>query len=178
MTPLFARLTRRQWLQLGLGSLAAVLASGAGLAALRGRAPAVAGLKCLDAQDYRTLLAMAQTHVPAGGSFPEGAEAANLARAFDAYLADEPENHVTEVKRALSLVEFGPVLFDHRPVTFANLPPDEQLAHWMAWGRSDMQMRRQVWWGFARFFGLVFYDTAAVWPHIGYPGPSLLVAKP
>ncbi len=173
---LFGFLTRRRVLQLGLGAGAATLVGGGGLYLLRGSAPDVEGLKRLSTQHYRTLLALALTHIPAGGPFPLGAEAADLARAFDAYLADEPDGHVDDVTRALTLVEYGPLLFDHRLKTFSHLQPQEQLAHWMSWGQSDRLLRRQIWWGFAKFFGLVFYDTPAVWPHIGYPGPSLLNA--
>lgn len=169
----FGFLTRRRVLQLGLGASAATLVGGGGLYLLRGSAPAVQGLKRLSAQGYRTLLALAATHIPAGGPFPPGAAAADLARAFDTYLADEPEEHVADVNRALTLVEYGPLLFDHRLRTFCNLQPAEQLTHWMSWGQSESLLRRQIWWGFAKFFGLVFYDTPAVWPHLGYPGPSL-----
>ena len=168
----FALLTRRRLLGLGLGG-AVVAAGGVGLlASLRGSAPDVAGLRCLGPAHFRTLQHMARTHIPAGGALPPGADETELAKKFDIYLADEPEEHQTEIRRALDLVEFGPVLFDHRAVTFSHLTPAEQLTHWTAWGQSDVQLRRQVWWGFARFFGLVYYDTPALWATMGHPGPS------
>ncbi len=168
-----AFVTRRRVLQLGLGAGALALLGGGGLLWLRGAAPAIHDLKCLSPQQFRTLAAMARTHIPAGGPFAIGADEAELARAFDRYLADEPPGHVRDVKRALHLVEFGPILFDRRLTTFSHLPPADQRQHWLAWGQSDLLLRRQVWWGFAKFFGLVFYDRPEVWPHIGYPGPSL-----
>ena len=166
-------LTRRRLLQLGLGAGVLALAGAGGLSLLRGAAPRVPDLRCLSDQEFRTLCAMARTHVPSGGPFEAGADQVGLARAFDRYLADEPAEHVRDVRRALWLVEYGPVLFDRRLQTFSHLPPDAQLAHWQAWGQSGVLLRRQVWWGFARFFGLLFYDQPSVWPHIGYPGPSL-----
>lgn len=169
----FALLTRRRLLGLGLGG-AVVAVGGVGvLASLRGSAPDVTGLRCLSPAHFRTLEHMARTHIPPGGPLPPGADEAELARRFDAYLADEPPAHQTEIRRALDLVEFGPVLFDHRAITFSHLNADEQLRHWNSWGESDLQLRRQVWWGFARFFGLVYYDTPALWPLMGHPGPSL-----
>jgi len=165
--------TRRRVLQLGLGTGAVALLGGGGLTLLRGSAPDVANLKRLSPQQFRTLSALARTHLPAGGPFALGADDAQLARAFDAYLEGEPPAHVRDVQRALHLVEFGPILFDRRLKTFSHLPPAEQLQHWLGWGQSDLLLRRQVWWGFAKFLGLVFYDRPEVWPHIGYPGPSL-----
>lgn len=164
--------TRRRFLV--LGGAAAALATGtvASLGWLRGSAPEVAGLKVLSAQQYRTLATVARTHIPRGGAFPLGADDFDLARLFDGYIADQSEADQRDAGLALHLLEFGPVLFEGRAATFSNLTPEEQLAHWSAWGTATQQTRREIFWSFSRFLGLTFYDHEAVWPHIDYAGPS------
>ena len=168
MTPL----SRRRFLILSSGAVALATGAVAGLAWMRGSAPEVAGLRVLSAQHYRTMAAVARTHLPRGGVIPQGADDFDLARMFDGYLADQPEADQRDAGMALDLLEFGPVLFEGRAVTFCNLTPDEQLAHWSAWGVATQQTRREIFWSFSRFLGLTFYDHEAVWPHIAYAGPS------
>ncbi len=164
--------TRRRFLQAGLGVVALLLAGGGGLVALRGRPPRVPGLSVLDDQEFRTLSAVARTHLPPGGPIAPGADQLALARAFDRYLADEPRDVQRDIKHALTILEYGPVLFERRLVTFSNLPPTEQLAHWKRWLESSSLVRRQISWSLKKFLSLVFYDSPAVWPGIHYPGPS------
>lgn len=167
--------TRRKalkWLGIGAGSAVGIAAVGVGgLFALRGCAPAVAGLRVLSAQGYRTLNALIEVLVPAGGAFPERADGDRLARLLDSFLADEPEQTQDDLTLALDLVEFGPVLFDLRTATFSHLSAEEQQAHWEGWGASDSLTRRKVFVAFRKFVMLVFYDDPAIWPRIGYPGP-------
>jgi hypothetical protein len=170
----FAFLTPRTLLKHGLGALAVPAAGVTGLLGLRGCAPDIDGLLVLGDHGYRTFSALARLHIPRGGPFAEGADDFDLARAFDAYLSGEPEDNVRDLTRALHLIELGPVVFDHRLATFSNLPHDEQDAHWRSWGVSERLVQRQVAVAFRKFLALVFYDQPAVWPHIGYPGPSLL----
>ena len=70
-------------------------------------------------------------------------------------------------------MELGPVLFGAHLATFSHLSAADRLGFWESWGTSSLLLRRQASVAFRKFFGLVFYDTPAVWPHIGYPGPSL-----
>lgn len=169
----FAFLTRRRLLGLGAAGVAVIAFGGVGLAFLRGSAPAVAGLRLLDAHEYRTLDLLAQTLLPSDGPFPVGAAGMDLARSFDGFLADEPPENVRKLRTALLLLEYGPVLFEKKLVTFSNLSPAERSRHYQAWAESDVLLRRQVALAFRKFFSLVFYDHESVWPHIGYPGPSL-----
>ena len=169
----FGFLSRRRLLKGALGGGALVLMGGGSLYWLRGTAPPVRGLQVLSDQEYRTLAAVADAHLPVTGPFPVGARQAELARAFDGYLADEPAQNVADLKRALLLVEYGPVLFSATPHTFSNLDPAARLTHWQGWFESDLLIRRQVAVAFRKFLCLVFYDRPDVWPHIGYPGPSL-----
>lgn len=172
----FGFLSRRRLLKGALGGGALVLMGGGSLVWLRGTAPRVSGLAALSDHEYRTLAAVADAHLPVVGPFAVGAAQADLARAFDAYLADEPAENVGDLRRALVLVEYGPLMFDATARTFSNLDAETRLAHWQSWFESDLLIRRQVAVAFRKFFCLVFYDRPDVWPHIGYPGPSLAAA--
>jgi hypothetical protein len=156
--------SRRRFLEwsLGLGSL--VLMGGAGgLLALRGRAPRIAGLRCLTAHEYRTVTALAE------GLFPS--RDVDLGRMLDAFLADEPPWNRRDMKRALVLLEFGPLLFDQRLTTLGRLPPEERAAHFERWGTSGSGLRRQVAAVFRKLFALGFYDRPEAWREVGYEGP-------
>ena len=174
----FGFISRRRLLKLGLSGGAVLLSSGAGLLVLRGRAPKVEGLRILNDQEYRTLSHLARTHVPPGGAFPEGADEAGLARAFDGFLADEPLENIRDLKAALTLIELGPVLFEGRLTTFSNLSTKDQLSYWQGWPTSRLLLRRQTAIAFRKFFSIVFYDRRSVWPHIGYPGPAFVTDTP
>lgn len=173
----FSILSRRRFLRLSLAAGGFLVAGGAGLLALLGGAPAVPALRALGAREYRTLAQLARALFPQGGAFPVGAEDVDLARAFDAFLADEPEWNRRDLSRALLLLELGPVLFEGRLRTFSRLPPAEALAHFERWSEGG-ETRRQVATAFRKFLALVFYDTPAVWPHIGYDGPLARPGRP
>jgi len=173
----FSILSRRRLLR---GSLAAggfLFMGGLGLWALRGRASRVEGLRSLTDHEHRTLSALARALFPSGGAFAFGSEQAGLERAFDGFLADEPEWNRADLKRALFLLEYGPVIFEARPRTFSNLSEAERLAHFQRWSESRTLIRRQVALAFRKFLSLVFYDQPAAWPGIGYPGPLTLAGR-
>lgn len=159
-------MSRRRLLKLGLGAGGALLMGGGGLLALRGSAPFVDGLRILTAHEYRTMARLAEVVVPGGGGL-------DFARTFDGFLADEPPWNIDDLKRALFLLEFGPVVFDRRLTTFSNLAPAERLAHFRAWAVAPTELRRVVANAFRRFLLLVFYDQPAQWAQIGYEGPLI-----
>lgn len=169
----FAFLRRRTLLKLTVGAVAALGAGGAGLVALRGSAPAVDGLRILTAQEHRTLANIARAQLPRGGPFSTGAEDLDIARTFDAFLADEGPQNQGDLKTALMLVEYGPVLFDGALSTFSHLSEAERDAHWRSWVESDALLRRQVATAFRKFVLLVSFDRPELWAPIGYAGPSL-----
>jgi len=169
----FSILSRRRALKLLLGAGGVAAAGAGGLFALRGNAPEVKGLKQLTAQEYRTMKAVAEAVVPEGGTFQFGADDLDLARAFDGFLDGEPPWNVSDLKSALFLMEFGPVFFERRLVTFSHLSLEERIAHFNAWMQADSELRRVVSTAFRRFVLIVFYDTPPTWKPIGYPGPSL-----
>lgn len=169
----FHFLSRRRLLQLGVGGIGLTVAAGGGLLGLRGCAPPVSELRVLSAQEYRTLRAIARAHIPRGGGFASGAEDFDLARRFDAFLADEPPENVKNLKLAVALVEYGPLLYERRLATFSNLSEAEQASHWESWVYRGSPFQRQVAAAFRKFFALTFYDDKRVWAEIGYGGPAL-----
>jgi hypothetical protein len=101
----------------------------------------------------------------------------DLPRAFDAFLADEPEHNVKDLQKALVLIEFGPLVFEGKLTTFSRLESAERSEHWEGWAVSDNLLRRRVSIAMRKFFNLVYFDREEVWPHIGYPGPSMKRAE-
>jgi len=171
---LFSFLSRRRFLKLSLVAGGAILGvGGGGLLALRGRAPKVEGLRVLDAHEYRTLQSLVEVMLPKTDAIPIDAAPMDLPRAFDDFLADEPEHNIKDLRKALVLIEFGPLVFDKRVTTFSRLAVEERTTHWSEWGFSDNLLRRQVSIAMRKFFNLVYFDHEQVWPHIGYPGPSM-----
>lgn len=170
----FGFLSRRRWLKATLWTGGAVL-GGLGAAGLwlRGCAPAVIGLEHLDDQEYRTLAKLVTVLFPPGGLIDVDASDMDLPRAFDEFLDGEPDENVSNLRTALTLLEYGPVVYDKRFTTFSELPRDEAQAHWDRWAVSDDLLRRQVSVAFRKVLTMFFYDREEVWPHIGYPGPSL-----
>lgn len=171
---LFSFLSRRRFLKVSLVAGGAVLgAGGGGLLMLRGSAPKVEGLQLLDAHEYRTLQSLVEVMLPRTDAIPVDVASMDLPREFDAFLANEPEHNVKDLRKALVLIEFGPLVFDKKVTTFSRLDPLARTAHWNAWASSESLLRRQVSVAMRKFFNLVYFDHEAVWPHIGYPGPSL-----
>jgi hypothetical protein len=171
---LFSFLSRRRFLKVSLVAGGAILGvGGGGLLALRGRAPKVDGLRVLDAHEYRTLQSLVEVMLPKTEAIPIDATSMDLPRDFDDFLADEPEHNVNDLRKALVLIEFGPLAFDKKLTTFSRLDVAERAAHWQEWALSDNLLRRQVSIAMRKFFNLVYFDHEQVWPHIGYPGPSM-----
>jgi len=168
----FEFLTRRRLLGLGVAGVS-TLVLGSSVGSLLAGAPPVQGLRVLDAREYRTLDLLAKTLLPSGGPFELGAERFDLARAFDGFLSREPAENAKKLRQALLLFELGPLLFERRFTSFSRLSPEERSRHYEAWATSETLLRRQVAIAFRKFMALVFYDQPEVWPHVGYPGPSL-----
>lgn len=171
---LFSFLSRRRFLKVSLVAGGAILGvGGGGLLALRGRAPSVDGLRLLDDHEYRTLQSLVEVMLPKTDEIPVDAVSMDLPRAFDEFLSGEPEHNVKDLRKALVLIEFGPLVFDKKVTTFSRLAVAERTEHWDSWGVSDNLLRRQVSIAMRKFFNLVYFDHEEVWPSIGYPGPSL-----
>lgn len=175
----FSVLSRRRWLRLVLGAGVTVAGGSAALRFWRGPVPDGAAGNVLSARELATFAALARAVFPAGGSIPVGADELDLAHAFDRFLADEPIWNQADLKKALFLLELGPLLFEGRLVTFPKLAPEAALAHFeTVWAHGPRLLRRQVALAFRKFLALVYFDSEAVWPAIGYPGPSFGVVAP
>ncbi|MDF1562717.1 MAG: hypothetical protein P1V51_06720 [Deltaproteobacteria bacterium] len=176
----FRFLSRRRFLRWTLGAGVGLAGLGVGARALwRGEEPepplgedGASRLHVLTPREYRTARALAEAHLPTGGPFAPGASEAQLALAFDAFLVDEPAGNVADLKKALMLIDLGPLLFEGTPTPFHRLPLEARIAHWEGWMRSGLLLRRQVAIAFRKFYSLVFYDRPEVWRAIGYGGPS------
>lgn len=178
MSAEFAVVSRRRVLKYGLGAAGFLFMGGAGsLLGLRGRAPDPGGLRCLTTHEYRTLARLAEAMFPRGGTFDFGAADVDLARELDEFLVDSPHWDRRDLKRALVLLEFGPVLFDHRLVTFSNLSEDERRAHFESWAVGTSELRRRAAVAFRTFLAMRFYDRPQMWPRLGYEGPLVHVAS-
>ncbi len=173
----FEVVSRRRWLRIALGAGVAIAGGAGAWRALRGPVPRVQGLRQLTPREYATLAALARALFPRGGSPAVGAEDLDLARAFDGFLADEPPWNQADLAKALFLLELGPLLFERRMTTFTRLSSTDAHAHFQnVWADGPSLLRRQVAFAFRKFLALVYYDSEAVWPGIGYPGPSFYAA--
>ncbi len=171
----FSAVSRRKFLRVSLGIGGVVLmGSSTAVLGLGGWASDVSGMRLLSDREYRTLAALAEALFPRGGAFAFGAQDLDLARAFDRYLADEPEYIRTDLTRALFLLEWGPVIFGKHARTFSRLREEQRLAFFRGWAEGGDEMRRQISVAFRKFLSMVFYDNPGVWPAIGYRGPSLV----
>jgi hypothetical protein len=150
-----------------------VTAGAAGALWVRGDVPDVRGLRGLSAAEYRTFRNLVTATFPPGGPFPIDPGDDRIARAFDDYVADEPDEKATETGRALLLVELAPLVWDSRRTTFSRLSAEERENYWASWPTADRLLKRQVSLGFRKFMNMLFYDHPDIWPKIGYGGPSL-----
>jgi len=167
----FARLTRRRAFKLLLAAPGGLLAlGGAGAIWLRGCPPDVTGLSLLSDREARTLEAIASVLFPPVEGFDAGLARGDLARAFDGFLADEPAENVSGLRRALLLMEAGPLVYDHGITPFSRLPAAQRQAHFESWMTSDELLRRVVAAAFRRFLSLVVYDRPETWAYLGYRG--------
>lgn len=167
-----ALLTRRRLLFTGLGLAGAGAVGAMAVAGLRQKADSVAGLRVLTPEQHRTMRLVAAAHVPAGGAFAWSAADVDVAGLFDGFLGDQPPGDQSDAGLALDLIDFGPLLFERRWTTFADLSDAERQAHWLSWSVASQATRREIFWSFGRFIGMAVYDQAGAWPAVGYKGPS------
>lgn len=161
-------------LKAGLISAGALIVGGAGAAAwLRGCAAPVDALRAIDAHQYRTLERLVEVLFTPDAACGVDIAALDLPRAFDVYLADEPEEVASELRSALLLLEAGPVIDGHGATPFSRLPVGERTAFFEGWMRGEDLTRRKITIALRKFFSLSLYDRPEMWPHIGYPGPVL-----
>jgi hypothetical protein len=74
---------------------------------------------------------------------------------------------------ALTLFEWGPLLFDLTPVRFTRMTPAQKDASLEKWMRSRLEVRRMAFQGVRNLAFLGFYSQPEIWPLIGYKGPLI-----
>jgi hypothetical protein len=71
----------------------------------------------------------------------------------------------------LRLVQWGPLLFQLKPQTFAGLTPDERDASLRGWAESRFETRRLAFRALKNLSMLGYYSQDATWKGIHYDGP-------
>jgi hypothetical protein len=170
------QISRRQFVGVVAAAFGSLFGAGIGLRMLRGLAPTNSGLRLLDDGEYRTVALLAEALFPRGGAFAQGAHDFDLARRFDGFLADEPPWNQSDLRNAILLLEYSPLMLDHRLRTFSHLSIAERLALFERWRSADHLELRQAATAFHKFMSLVFYDRPAVWDAIHYDGPLIKTA--
>ena len=167
--------SRRGFLKAGAASVAALIGAGSAAALFtRGDDAAVLGNEhpeVLSRRELATLLALADRVVTPGPDGPSARDT-RTARRIDRELAFSDGRLTADVRAALALIEYGPVL-DLRPRRFTRLAPAAQDAYLDACQRSVWPLRRNAFNGL-RFLTLFFYySDDRTWRGVGYGGPMV-----
>ena len=162
-----AAITRRGFLKRGL--VGTVALGGAGLlpAGCAKYPAAPAGLRVLDNKEYAIVNAAAVVYV---GADP-ASEGLDVAAFFDGLLSRQPEWAQKQVKQALALFEFGPLLFAFTPKSFTSLDRQAQIDYVNGWAQSGIPFRRTVHWALRQICLASYYMQSGAWKAIHYAGP-------
>jgi hypothetical protein len=93
--------------------------------------------------------------------------------ALDALCASLDPAATAPLPALLRLVEWGPLLFDHRFARFTTLDAEGQDASLAGWMRSDLTLRRMGFYALRNLSLLGYWSQDETWPLIGYAGPLL-----
>ena len=167
--------SRRGFLKAGAASVAALVGAGSAAAWLaRGDDAAVIGderPEVLSRRELATLMALADRVVMPSAGGPSARDT-RTARRIDRELAFSDGRLTADVRAALAVIEYGPVL-DFRLRRFTRLGPEEQDAYLAACASSLWHLRRNAFNGL-RFLTLFFYYTDdRTWRGVGYAGPMV-----
>jgi hypothetical protein len=165
--------TRRGFL--GLTGSGAALASLASLRAIpAGAAVAVPGAAPFFAPDTTEILTQVVERMVDTGE--PGAPPVRDTRAIatlDALCASLDPATTAPLPALLRLVDWGPLLFDHRLARFTTLDAAGQDASLAGWMRSDLGLRRMGFYALRNLSLLGYWSQDETWPLIGYAGPLL-----
>lgn len=157
---------------LGLLSGGAALGSLASLRALP--ASAQGGATAFFAVREREILTQVVERMVDTGE--PGAPAVRATRAIetiDALCAGLDPSATAPLPALLRLVEWGPVLFDHRMARFTALDPAAQDLALRGWMTSRIALRRIGFFALRNLSLLGYWSQDETWPLIGYAGPLL-----
>jgi hypothetical protein len=164
--------SRRGFLKAGAATTAALIGGGTLAGCLTGSAPpGLIGserLQVLTEREFATLVALADRVITQAEGTPSARET-RAARRVDRELVFSDGLLTADVRAALSLIEYGPLL-DLRLGRFTRLAPTEQDAYLQSCAASTWKLRRNAYNGL-RFLCLFFYySDARTWRSIGYDG--------
>ena len=133
-----------------------------------------ADLAVLSPRAWATLASFADHVIPRGGAFETGAADVGVAGLIDRWLDGADPHLVTDLRRGLALLEWGPLLlgFAARPLTA--LPPESAEAYLASLPTSRFGFARQLHTALSELCMLAFYSTRSAWRAIGYDGPIVL----
>jgi hypothetical protein len=159
----------------GAGTLLALggaLPLGACTFASAGAPPA--DLAVLSPRAWATLASFADYVIPRGGAFEAGAADVGVASLVDRWLDGADPQLVTDLRRGLALLEWGPLLlgFAARPLTA--LAPESAGAYLASLPSSRFGFVRQLHAALSELCLLAFYSTHSAWRAIGYDGPIVV----
>ena len=156
---------------LALQQLPARGAWGGGMGSIAGSATPAEAARVLDEDDADLLMAIVERMVWTGEpSAPAPREIGTLA-SIEAALTTLDETLVEELRLALRLVEYWPVLMEWRFERFRSLSAQAQDQSLEGWRRSRIETRRRVFYALRNLSLLGYWSRDETWPLIGYPGP-------
>ncbi len=127
--------------------------------------------RIFDDDESELLMAIVDRMVYTGDpGAPEPREIGTLAT-IEATLALLDESLVDELRLALRLVEYWPLLFEWRFRRFRSLSPEAQDRSLEGWRGSRIETRRRVFYALRNLALLGYWSQDETWPLIGYGGP-------
>ncbi len=128
-------------------------------------------LKYFKPYQYRIIVALANSIVPADGGIKYGAGDLNTARNIDKFLYQGGPFMKRMFPLLLLLFEFGTNIFYSPFSRFTGLRLEEQFAYLEGWRRSKLAFRRQIFMALRTVVMQGYYFNEEVWSEIGYAGP-------
>ncbi len=122
----------------------------------------------LTPKELAILTAFAERVIAPADGTPTAADA-RVARRIDRELVFSDGRLTGDVRAALSLIEYGPVL-DLRFRRFTRLSPQDQDAYLAACARSSWTLRRNAFAGLRFLCLFLYYSDDRTWRSIGYGG--------
>jgi hypothetical protein len=168
-----SRLSRRGFLGLvGSGAALASLASVRAVPAAAREASPEAG-RFFGAEEIDVLTPVVERMVDTGDPDAPPVRATRAIPTIDALCASLDPGVTAPLPALLRLVEWGPLLFEHRLARFTTLDAasqDRALAGWMT---SRLALRRQGFYALRNLALLGYWSQDETWSLIGYAGPLL-----
>ena len=166
-------LSRRMILKYGLGGLAVLTAGGIGLSlqSTKMQEPSQR-LKVLSLREFSILWAIAESMLPAHGSFPPASQL-NIAEKVDDLLSRCNPAVGAEISQVLMLFENAAIntIFDQTPTPFSQEDPEQQKQRINYWRNSKIPLRRTAYQALNGICGATYYSLPEINELMNYPGP-------